>query len=184
MFECVCGKCFDNDISLSRHKSTCLIYRETLKKKRHRVFREENVDHVICRFCGYKARDIGAHLRYSKAPHPDRKQYRKLFPDARIACEDIETVRKKTCKRVHGDPNYRNADLQSMSVKKAFSNPELIERIKKTKMERYGNSGYVNIEARKKTLMQKYGVDNPMKCPEIARKTSETMKKLYGNISR
>jgi len=179
-FLCVCGKSLGTRIALARHKATCKVYRNKPVQIVEKKHEKENVDHVVCQYCGYKARDIGAHLRYSKKPHPNRAEYKSLYQAARIACQDVERVRKKTCEKTYGDPNYRNSDLQSITLTKVFSDPVLLERIRKTKQERYGNSGYVNVEARKRTLKERYGVDNPMKNKEIAEKTSKTMKLLYG----
>lgn len=182
MYTCVCGKSFEKKITCSRHQSTCLTYRRERKKEKKEVeYKEENVDHVVCKICGYKARDLGAHFRYARSPHIKLKEYRKIYPDARIACIDVENKRKSTNKKLHGDPNYRNSDVQSESIRKAMSDPSVMERIRKTKQERYGDPGFVNAEARKKTLLKKYGVDNPMKNPEIAAKAVKTSKILYGD---
>jgi hypothetical protein len=182
MFTCVCGKVFEEKISGVRHQSTCMVYREEHKRKKKVVeYREEEVDHVVCKVCGYKARDLGAHFRYARSPHINLKEYREKYPDARIACADVENKRKKTNKKRHGDPNYRNSDAQSASIRKAMSNPSVMKRIRKTKKERYGDPGFVNVEARKKTLLKKYGVDNAMKDPCIAMKAVKTSTVLYGD---
>lgn len=181
MYTCICGKSFENKISCARHQSTCLIYRDKLKKeKKVKNYKEENIDHVVCKICGYKARDLGAHFRYARSPHMNLKEYRKTYPDARIACSDVENKRKRTNKELHGDPNYRNSDAQSVSLREAMSDPALKERIRKTKKERYGDPCFVNMEARKRTLLKKYGVDNAMKNPEIVAKAIKTSKILYG----
>lgn len=181
MYTCICGKSFEKKIVCSRHQSTCLVYRKKYKKeKKVAEYKEEDIDHVVCRICGYKARDLGAHFRYARFPHVKLKEYRKMYPDARIACIDVENKRKRTNEELHGDPNYRNSDAQSESIRKAMSDPSVIERIRKTKKERYGDPGFVNTEVRKKTLLKRYGVDNPMKNPEIVAKAVRTSKILYG----
>lgn len=180
MYKCLCGKSFKEKISCSRHQSTCLVYREDYKKrKKIRVYKEEGVDHVICKICGYKARDLSAHFRYARPPHIKLKEYRQMYPDARIACSDVELKRKKTNMKLHGNPNYRNSDAQSAGIRKAMSDPSVIERMRETKQRRYGDPNYVNIEARKKTLMERYGTDNAMKVPEIAKKSRRIFNSLY-----
>ena len=55
-----------------------------------------------------------------------------------------------------------------------------LQKIKQTKLERYGNESYVNPKKAKKTCLKKYGVDNVSKCDIIKNKISDTVKKKYG----
>jgi transposase-like protein len=55
-----------------------------------------------------------------------------------------------------------------------------IEKIKKTKLERYGDSSYVNVDKAKKTCLEKYGVDNASKTKEVKDKIQKTMDEKYG----
>lgn len=177
---CVCGKEFDNRISCSRHKSTCSVYRAAAVSK-NKSFEDEGRDHVTCRYCGYKARDITKHLSTVDVPHPNRQEYRRMFPDQKLVCSDVEAARKRTNKALHGNENYRNRDAQRTGVLRALRDTDMMERVRRTKKARYGNSGYVNVEKRKKTLMERYGVDNIMKSPEVARRSVETRKVLYSD---
>ena len=65
------------------------------------------------------------------------------------------------------------------------------DKIKETKLKRYGNAGYSNIEKRKKTNLIKYGVTcvmnteeqklkNKIRYDEIQQKRIETLKSKYG----
>lgn len=54
------------------------------------------------------------------------------------------------------------------------------EKAKKTKLERYGDENYTNKEKAKKTCMYKFGVDNVSKSEEIKEKKKEKFKKKYG----
>lgn len=178
MFKCVCGKEFENRISCSRHKSTCRVYLST-RTRQKRTFSEEGKDHIVCKYCGYKARDITKHLSTALPPHPDRASYRIKYPDQKLVCSDVEDTRKKTNKVLHGDENYRNPEAQRRGILRAFSQKKVLEKIKRTKKQRYGDPGYVNLEKRKKTLLEKYGVDNAMKDPDVVRRSLETKKILY-----
>lgn len=179
MNKCECGKTFDNPISCSRHKSTCAIYKKTIKKIEPK-FEQEGVDHVVCIYCGYKARDLVRHLYTAFFPHPNLKQYREKYPEAKIVCSNVNVIRKRTNKVLHGDENYRNRDQQSVGIREAFrTKPEILDQIRETKLSRYGDSGYVNYEQRKKTMLARYGVDNPMKNPETVKKALETKRVLY-----
>ena len=55
-----------------------------------------------------------------------------------------------------------------------------LNKIKKTKLKRYGNATYVNPEKAKKTCLDKYGVDNVSKSVEIIEKIKETNQLKYG----
>jgi hypothetical protein len=184
MAECICGKLFENDISCARHKSTCKIYRGHLKllQKDAPSYLEEGVDHIRCRICSYRARDITRHLTEARLPHISIKEYRIMYPDQKLVCSQVEGIRKQTNTRLHGNPNYRNEEAQRAGVKEAFrSNPEILQGIRETKLERYGNAGYVNVEKRKQTLLEKYGVDNAMKVPEIKERAMRTTALLYAD---
>lgn len=55
-----------------------------------------------------------------------------------------------------------------------------IEKIKKTKLEKYGTEFFNNRKKSKETVMMRYGVDNISKCDHIKRKKEETNKKNWG----
>lgn len=180
MNRCVCGKGFENRISCSRHQSTCAVYRKSqvVEKK---SFLKEGQDHVVCRYCGYKARDITKHLSTARLPHPDRKVYREMFPDQKLVCSDVELSRKSTNRVLHGNENYRNPEAQRRGILRAMKEKDVVNRVRRTKKERYGDPGYVNVEKRKRTLLERYGVDNAMKNPDVMRKALKTRKVLYGD---
>lgn len=52
--------------------------------------------------------------------------------------------------------------------------------IKQTKKQKYGNENYNNIEKRKQTCVDVYGVDNPQKRTDIRNKFRQTMLERYG----
>ena len=54
------------------------------------------------------------------------------------------------------------------------------KKVNKTKLEKYGKSGYNNPEKNKETCLQRYGVDNPMKNKDIQEKTKQTCLDKYG----
>lgn len=184
MPQCLCGKNFETDLSCSRHKSSCKVYRLYLKKnkdQKFRVFLIEGEDHIACAYCGYRARDITRHLMRSIFPHPTLSEYRKIYPNKYLICSQVEKKRKETCLKIHGDENYRNSEAQRLGVERAFRETDVLNRIRKTKLERYGDPGYVNVEKRKKTNLKKYGYENPMKNIEVAQKVVKTRQILYGD---
>lgn len=55
------------------------------------------------------------------------------------------------------------------------------EKGKRTKLEKYGDANYNNTEQLKKTCLEKYGVDNPMKMSDIKEKSKKTCLEKYGS---
>ena len=49
-----------------------------------------------------------------------------------------------------------------------------------TKIKKYGSASYNNLEKRKQTCLDKFGVDNPMKLADIQHKVRRTMLERYG----
>jgi len=180
MYLCLCGAKFENKISCSRHKSTCKIYRASVPEKRV-VFSFEGIDHVVCKVCSYKAKDLTRHLVTANSPHPSLSEYRKMFPDAKLVCADVDKKRRATSLKLHGSETYRNRDAQSVGIRVAYADGTIQKKIRKTKQARYGDGGFVNVEKRKKTLIEKYGVDNPMKDPSVVQRALKTRVLLYGD---
>ena len=107
MFSCKCGKSFDNPISCSRHKSTCTVYRNYPLFNMN-LFQSEEVDHVVCAYCGHRARDLGRHLKAMYPPHPNPSEYREKYPLSKIVCSEVDLRRRATNKNLHGSEIYRN----------------------------------------------------------------------------
>ena len=57
---------------------------------------------------------------------------------------------------------------------------QIINKIKSTKKEKYGDENYNNIKKAQKTCLKRYGVDNPMKSKKILEKSKQTCLKRYG----
>lgn len=57
---------------------------------------------------------------------------------------------------------------------------KMYEKSVLTKIERYGSLNYNNLEKRKQTCLEKFGVDNPMKSKDVREKAKNTMLNRYG----
>ncbi len=55
-----------------------------------------------------------------------------------------------------------------------------LNKIRKTKKERYGCETYVNSEKAKQTCLTKYGVDNASKAPEVIERIKQSTREHYG----
>jgi hypothetical protein len=60
------------------------------------------------------------------------------------------------------------------------NSPNRMEKIKATKLERYGDEMYVNPDKARETCLKRYGVDNIFKSPEIKDKIKNMNLKTYG----
>ena len=56
-----------------------------------------------------------------------------------------------------------------------------LEKCKKTKLKKYGSENYVNIEKMKQTNLEKYGVENVYQSKEIIKKCKQTCLERYGD---
>ena len=89
----------------------------------------------------------------------------------------------------HGNESKNDAEFIakfSNSLKKRWENTtkerkkEIRDKAIKTCIDKYGGIGFaINKEITKKKLIEKYGVDNVSKIPEIKKKISESFKKNY-----
>jgi hypothetical protein len=69
----------------------------------------------------------------------------------------------------------------SCAMKKVLSEkPEILEQRKKTCIEKYGVDNPFKTDLAKKSLLKKYGVDNPSLIPEIVEKRKQTFIKNFG----
>jgi hypothetical protein len=56
-----------------------------------------------------------------------------------------------------------------------------LEKAKQTKLERYGNENYINRDKFKKTCLEKYNVENPSQVNEFTQKANDTKLKKFGD---
>jgi len=79
--------------------------------------------------------------------------------------------------------NFKKSMLEKYGVENALSNKDLMDKVNATKLERYGDVKYNNIEKMKETFIKNYGVDNPCKRIDIKEKIRSTLSNNnYDNI--
>jgi hypothetical protein len=81
--------------------------------------------------------------------------------------EETKNRLKETMLAVHGVDH--NSKLSNF-----------VTNVKRTKLEKYGNENFNNLDAMKSTCVEKYGVDNYSKTEEYKHKYIETCTKKYG----
>lgn len=107
---------------------------------------------MICHICGLEFSHLGLHI---KQHNIDAKHYYDMY---------IKKPNEGICPVCGKPTTFRGLTggyLECCSSK--CSNNFNIDKIKNTKLERYGNSSYNNSEKCKNTCTSKYGVDNVLK---------------------
>lgn len=123
--------------------------------------------------------------------HPDTlRTYFKIFETEEavrdFCCKDKKErrriLREKTCLEKYGYRSAnRNKDVQAkrkQSLEKKYGSIEnyyahVSKESEKTKLEKYGNSHYVNREKASETNLKRYGVKSPLQNKEIAKNFSD-----------
>lgn len=69
--------------------------------------------------------------------------------------------------------------MKNIGVDNPFKSKDVIEKIKKIKLEKYGTLCFVNTEKTKQTNLQKYGVENVFQSDDIKEKIKQTCLAKY-----
>lgn len=89
---------------------------------------------------------------------------------------------KYCCNRcTQRSPEVKNKAKQTKLEKYGDPYYRNAEQARKTKFERYGDPGFTNREKCKKTVQEKYGVDNVSKIKEVVEKIKQTKLERYGD---
>lgn len=98
--------------------------------------------------------------------------------------EEILSKMKNTMNERYGVDNAMQVkDFQEQAIQTkidTYGNGNNNEKIKQTKLERYGDSTYLNHEKAKQTCLEKYNAVTPFANEEIQNKSKETLKAKYG----
>ena len=96
--------------------------------------------------------------------------------------KDIQEKCKQTMIERYGVNHiFKRKDIiEKNKLNFAKNKEEIINKQKQTKLEKYGNENYNNIEKAKITNLERYGVDNPWKNKEVQSKIRKTMQDRYG----
>jgi hypothetical protein len=74
--------------------------------------------------------------------------------------------------------NFQQAILAKYGVSSYSKLDEYKNKVKKTKLDRYGDENYTNIQKTKSTCLEKYGVDNVLKCGKIREEINNKTKQI------
>ena len=93
--------------------------------------------------------------------------------DNKTIIHDKETIEKM--KR-----GLKKTMLKKYGVEYSSQRPEFAELVKQTKLKKYGNSNYVNMEKHKNTCIARYGVENYSQTEEAKERKKKTSFEKYG----
>lgn len=152
-----------------------------------------------CEICGEPFTPRSSKQRYCKSIHEiPCKICGKLFTTDLSVSEHAVTCSKE-CKLAlrfkngnpFKDPAFREKALQSYKEKTGYDhpmhNPEVVNKIKATNLERYGDEAFVRTESYKQksivTNLERYGTEWPMQNTDIQEKSRQTLFEHYNVLS-
>lgn len=144
---------------------------------------------VKCHLCGKEFKNLISLSRHIKRSHPDvsTKDYYNLYLKTNNTDGFCQICQKPT-KFLSLDKGYKNTCCKTCTniFKYGFSSPfckeETHSKSRQTKLERYGDAHYLNVEKQKKTMLKKYG-GTGLASPEIRRRIEETNIEKFGSKS-
>lgn len=95
----------------------------------------------------------------------------------------VEKVKKSKFEK-YGDVNYNNPSQISITRnnRTAEEKEREVQNIKKIKLERYGDENYRNDVKRKKTLLKKYGVENPLLSEDVKNRIKSEKQRILKEL--
>jgi hypothetical protein len=84
------------------------------------------------------------------------------------------------CKNIYNQQQIEKINFIKHGFKNSFQFEISKKQIKQTKLEKYNDENYNNIEKNKRTCLKRYGVNNSRKTKEVKEKSKQTCLKRYG----
>ena len=181
MIECkICNKEFKNTKELSDHLKT-----EHSEISKLEYLMNYHFDSKIgkCLNCGKQVKYISFSKYNIYCCKKCRQEYEHKHPEMMQA---LELKRKQTCLKKYGAESSSANKETIEKIKKTKlekygdSNYNNIEKCKETKLERYGDSNYNNFDSAKQTNLKKYGAEYTFKSDLVKQKIKETNLERYG----
>lgn len=92
---------------------------------------------------------------------------------------NINFLTKEQIEKIRQD-HIENTCLALYGCTNGGGSKQAVEKIKKTKLSKYGDTKYNNISKNKQTCIEKYGVENVFQIKQIQDKSKKTMLARYG----
>lgn len=150
---------------------------------------ERNEVSIECHLCSKEFKNLISLSRHIKRSHPDvsTKDYYNLYLKTNNTDGFCKICTKPT-KFLSLDKGYKDTCCKTCTniFKYGFSSPfckeETHSKSRQTKLERYGDAHYLNVEKQKKTMLKKYG-GTGLASPEIRKRIEETNLEKFGSKS-
>lgn len=144
---------------------------------------------VKCHLCGKEFKNLISLSRHIKRSHPDvsTEDYYNLYLKTN-KLEGFCQICTKPTKFLSLDRGYKETCCKTCTnvFKYGFSSPfchqETHSKSRQTKLKRYGDAHYLNVEKQKKTMLKKYG-GTGLASPEIRKRIEETNLDRFGSKS-
>lgn len=136
-----------------------------------------NIEDKIYHKCIYCGKEHDLHIRKTGLlKNIIHDMCTKCYYEHRKTCKDLSEERQKEIK-LKRKKSYR----ESYNISGPFYTKEVMKKTKQTKLERYGNETYNNIEKQKKTILERYNITNSFQLSNY-RSYSKISQDLFWNI--
>lgn len=207
----ICGKYYENATAFSLHLK---IHKITSNDYYDKYLKTENEG--FCKICNKKTKLYSITVGYRpycsiKCKNLDKKLKEKIkntneqrYGGTGFASQELAIKGKETCLRLYGNKNYNNYDQiiktclerygvdnpsKSDIIKIKRENTKLerygdkyfnnIEKIQETKIKKYNDKNYNNRKSAIETCIRKYGHENPMQVDSVKEKFKQTCMEKY-----
>lgn len=144
---------------------------------------------IECNLCGKEFKNLISLSRHIKRSHPDvsTKDYYNLYLKTNNS-DSLCKICQKPTKFLSLDRGYKDTCCKTCTniFKYGFSSPfckeETHSKSRQTKLERYGDAHYLNVEKQQETMLKKYG-GKGFASPEIRKRIEETNLEKFGSKS-
>jgi csr/mutH/archaeal HJR family nuclease len=144
---------------------------------------------IECNLCGKEFKNLISLSRHIKRSHPDvsTKDYYNLYLKTNKS-EGFCQICTKPTKFLSLDRGYKETCCKTCTniFKYGFSSPfchqETHSKSRQTKLKRYGDAKYLNVEKQQETMTKKYG-GTGLASPEIRKRIEETNLEKFGSKS-
>lgn len=144
-------------------------------------------DKITCKICGKEVSkcSLSSHLKWSHNGMTYKEYFDTYEEPFKHNCPYCGNELKWIGK---GGRHYAQTCGSKECISKIHSDnngggtPESLQKIKQTKLKKYGNENYQNVEKIKQTCLERYGVDNPAKLDDVKLRIQDTI--IKNNIHR
>ena len=150
---------------------------------------KRNEDSVECKLCSKKFKNLISLSRHIKRSHSDvsTEDYYNLYLRTNND-EGLCKICQKPTKFIDLQTGYKDTCYKTCTniFKYGFSSPfchqETHSKSRQTKLKRYGDAKYLNVEKQKETMLKKYG-GTGLASPKIRKRIEETNLDRFGSKS-